>query len=78
MPETRSNYMAELNHWIEQTVIEPLYSAWQAGEDGNKRYDEKGEMRTTQLVKAAIRQKVLESYRNGQAAGPPRKFPSRK
>ncbi len=78
MSEVRSNYMAELDHWIEQTVIQPLYSAWQAGEDGDAHHDRKGEMKTTQMVKGAIRQKVLESYRNGQAAGPPRKLYNRR
>ena len=78
MSEVRSNYMAELDHWIEQTVIQPLYSAWQAGEDGDAQHARKGEMNTTQMVKGAIRQKVLESYHNGQAAGPPRKLYNRR
>jgi hypothetical protein len=66
--------MAQLDHWIEQTVIEPLFSAWQAGAEGEHRHEQHGEMKTTQLVKGTIRQKVLESYHNGQAAGPPRKL----
>src|SRR5260370_35951528 len=69
MSEVRSNYMAELDHWIEQTVIQPLYSAWQAGEDGDAQHARKGEMNTTQLVKGAIRPKLSDSYDNGRAAG---------
>ena len=57
--------MAELDQWTDANVIAPLCT----GDE-----DETFEMaeRAIELVKRAIRAKVLESYRNGQAAGPSR------
>jgi len=55
--------MAGLDQWTESYVVNPLIYAH--AEDG-----EKGWRRCTEEIKRAIRDKVLESYRNGQAAGP--------
>ena len=50
--------MQELDRWTEATVITPLAAADQAGE-----WDA-----AVDSVKKAIRQKALESYRNGLKA----------
>ncbi|HXG35486.1 MAG TPA: hypothetical protein VNL15_00795, partial [Dehalococcoidia bacterium] len=57
------SYMQELDEWTDQSVIEPLRYAWAKGPD-------EAEQVAEGLVRKAIRQKVLESYRNGQQAGP--------
>jgi len=55
--------MQELDAWAEENVIGPLV---------DPRSSDPGEDRETTIarVKKAIREKVLESYHNGQAAGP--------
>jgi hypothetical protein len=57
----KSSFMQELDQWTESTVIGPLFASETDGEDWEP---------TIERVKKAIRAKVLESYRNGQAAGP--------
>lgn len=63
MFQQKPNYQAELETWMQANVIGPLsltdpsQGDWEAAVIG---------------VKQAIRHKVLESYRNGQAAGPRR------
>jgi len=54
----------ELNLWIDANVIGPVESA-----SGSA-----GFAKTVETVKAAIRTKVLESYHNGQDAGPRKPF----
>jgi hypothetical protein len=63
MSEQKTNYMAELDLWIEANVIGPIESASDSPQEL--------EMAAEQ-VKKLIRAKVLESYHNGQAAGPSR------
>jgi hypothetical protein len=60
MSEHKTNYMAELDAWTEDTILYPLF-----GTDPNQEDWEKTEAE----VKYAIRQKVLESYKNGLRAG---------
>jgi hypothetical protein len=60
------SYMQQLDDWIEAYVLGPLLVP------GLGDPDEKYEV-TVGRVKKAIREKVLESYHNGQAAGPRRK-----
>jgi len=55
--------MEELDQWTKGAVIDPLYKAWNVGLED---FDQ--EMFSE--VRRAIRAKVLESYRNGQSAGP--------
>jgi len=55
--------MQELDGWIEDEVIEKLCAIWNQSQDGDMTV-------TAESVKKAIREKVLQSYRNGQAAGP--------
>lgn len=64
--QKQSRFMEELDRWSEENIFKPLFGTdpnqddWQAVE---------------QVVKKAIREKVLESFRNGQKAGP-QSFPS--
>ena len=61
------SFMQELDEWSDANVIGPLYAAAQdLGDDCTPEdWD-----RAVQPVLKAIRAKVLESYRNGQVAGP--------
>ena len=59
--------MQRLDEWIDANVVRPLTEA--------DRYEPVGSatselMLAVEGVKKAIRAKVLESYRNGQQAGP--------
>jgi len=58
-----SSFMQELDQWSEQNILRPLF-----GTDPNQ--DDWATVE--EQVKKAIRTKVLESYRNGQQAGPRR------
>ena len=55
-----SSFMQELDLWSESTIIGPLFAS-ETEEDFEP---------VIERVKKAIREKVLQSYRNGQAAGP--------
>ena len=57
----KSSFMEELDGWTESTIIGPLFASETDQEDWEP---------AIERVKKAIRQKVLDSYRNGQAAGP--------
>jgi hypothetical protein len=59
MSEQKQSYMHEADAWLTDVL------AFQGGES-----DEQWLTR----VKTQIKQKLLESYRNGQAAGPARRF----
>jgi hypothetical protein len=61
MSEQKS-FMQQLDAWTFQAIVDPLLKATASGNDveWNK---------TRDGVYKAIREKVLESYRNGQAAG---------
>jgi hypothetical protein len=75
MSEAKS-FMQELDDWSDANVIGPLYKA---AEDPDAT-DSEVFLKIGESVKKAIRQKVLESYRNGQQAGqtkPARKEPRR-
>jgi hypothetical protein len=64
--EKPSRFMEELDRWTEANVIELLAEA------ANKQFDPE----LLDQIKKAVRTRVLESYRNGQAAGPrPAGFP---
>jgi hypothetical protein len=65
MSEQKPSFMQQLDEWTENTVINPLLSS-----DGDPDEFVGGE--TVEQIQKAIRGKVLESYRNGQAAGPRR------
>jgi hypothetical protein len=56
------SFMRKLDQWTDEAVIEPLLNGGGVG---------------TQLeVRSAIREKVLESYRNGQGTRPTAPRPS--
>lgn len=55
MSEQKQSFMQQLDSWTDEKVIAPLL------DNGPEEID---------AVHQAIRAKVLESYRNGQAAGP--------
>ena len=61
MSEQKPSFMTELDMWSDANVIGPFYHVTPLQED----WDE-----AVAQVKKAIRTKVLQSYRNGQAAGP--------
>jgi len=61
--EKPKSFMQELDQWTESNVFAPLLSTDEEGES------EEVSEETLEQVKRDIRGKVLESYRNGQAAG---------
>ena len=66
----QKTFMQQLDEWTDATVIMPLIDP-----ESEENFDPVAEK-----VKKAIREKVLESYRNGQAAGgkaPARNFGAR-
>ena len=63
MSDTNKGYMAQLDQWSDENVIFPLSLAVSNGNDESR-------LAAADAVKKAIRDKVLQSYRNGQAAGP--------
>ena len=71
MSEDKSGYMATLDAWSDKSIIEPLADAYLNG-------PEEVIIRAQELARKAIREKVLESYRNGQNAGPPKAYAPRR
>lgn len=69
MSEQKSSFMAQLDQWSQENVISPLYDALTHG-------PEEVIVAAKEGARRAIRAKVLESYRNGQAAGPRKAFPA--
>jgi predicted metallo-beta-lactamase superfamily hydrolase len=76
MSEQKQGFMQQLDSWTETEVIKPAIAAWREYQDLLDQLPEeeaKAGFRTaTAEVKKAVREKVLESYRNGQQAGPRR------
>jgi hypothetical protein len=64
----------KLDAWSDATIIGPIFQASRAWYESQ---DERPYAERAIAVKEAIRQKVLESYRNGQKAGPRRFQPRR-
>ena len=65
MSEVKRTFMQELNLWSEANIIGPLGSAASTFEEGGQEQEWEP---TVEQVKKAIREKVLESYRNGLKA----------
>ncbi len=59
----KKSYMEELDNWTNAEVIVPLMHAVESR-------NEETFSETARKVERAIRGKVLESYHNGQKAGP--------
>ena len=70
MSEQKESYMASLDAWSDKSIIEPLADAYLHG-------PEEVIIKAQEYARKAIRAKVLESYRNGQSAGP-RRFAAHK
>ena len=66
--QKQSGFMQKLDLWVETNVFRPLLGPAP---------DEENPPAVEQQVKKAIREKILESYRNGQKAGP-RSYPQQK
>ena len=63
MSEQKTSFMMELDKWTDENVIFPLTLVLINSNDEAVGPVEDG-------IRKGIRAKVLESYRNGQAAGP--------
>ena len=62
----KSSFMQELEQWARAEVIDPLlYAGAQSAEEEDFDYEP-----IVEKSLKALKTKVLESYRNGQAAGP--------
>jgi hypothetical protein len=72
MSEEKLTYMQQLDEWTESNVFAPLLSTDEQGES------EELSEETLNQVKKAIREKVLESYRNGLKAQPRKLAPAGK
>ena len=59
--QKKASFMEELDLWSDANIFGPLFHTDPNQDDWES---------TEAQVKKAIRAKVLESYRNGQAAGP--------
>ena len=69
MSEQKSGYMVSLDEWTDRSIIDVLTDGLWKGEDATVDAQEQ--------VRKAIREKVLESYRNGQAASGRRSVPQK-
>lgn len=63
MSEQKQGFMVELDQWSDKNIIQPLADAYHSGK-------EEAIIEAEEDSRKKIREKVLESYRNGQAAGP--------
>ena len=68
MSEEKKSYMRQLDDWTDEFVIDPI-SNFASETDGKERDEEADDLLITN-VRKEIRDKVLQSYRNGQKAGP--------
>ena len=59
--QKQSGFMQKLDLWVEDAIFRPLLGTAP---------DTENPPAIEQQVKKAIREKILESYRNGQKAGP--------
>ena len=77
MSEQKFTYMQQLDEWTHNVIVDRLFAAWQdysqASNPASGLSEAEGEQilnRALAEVKKAIREKILESYRNGLKAGP--------
>ncbi len=75
--------MQQLDEWTQETILDPLYKAWEAVGNAPDEFREECQDKLNEVVltvKKTVRERVLQSYRNGQKAGPPRaqRFENRK
>ena len=73
MSEPKLTYMQQLDQWTQSVIIDPLLLDCQelaeAPEGASQKERQQHLRQTVAEVKEAIREKVLESYRNGIKAG---------
>ena len=74
----QKRYMEQLDDWTQETILDPLYKAWdevQAAPDEYLDDAQRDLLAIVGQVKKAVREKVLDSYRNGQksASGGPQR-----
>lgn len=62
--------MEKLDQWTDKNVIDPIVSNENAQGIHDIETDNKTSEKAYAAVKKSIREKVLQSYRNGQKAGP--------
>jgi hypothetical protein len=73
--EQKTNgYMAELEEWVDKEIFYPIGACWlselhEAGGDTSSEFKERLSEAEDEVLKK-LKSKILESYRNGQAAGP--------
>jgi hypothetical protein len=65
MSEQKQSFMQQLDAWTTEKVIDPLIYG-----DPDNMPGSRSEAQLIADVKTAIREKVLESYHNGQGAAP--------
>ena len=83
MTEQKPSYMQQLDEWTQGTIIDRIHNAFEDYADAVHERD-LPEKEANQVfekahaeVKKAVRERVLESYRNGQKAGPPKVWRSK-
>ncbi len=77
MTEQTQRFMQQLDDWTQGTIINKLLDAaadWREARDHELSEQESDKILddVTAEIKKAVREKVLDSYRNGQKAGPQR------
>jgi len=73
MSEQKPSFMASLDEWTAQTLIIPMLEAMEKHLQSKDAESDAVLWQLDGAIKGAVREKVLESYRNGQAVGT-RKF----
>lgn len=66
MPEQKTNYMTALDEWSQREVLNPLNALWVQFELEMSEEEQEEAEAIINDVKKKIREKVLESYHNGQ------------
>jgi predicted NAD/FAD-dependent oxidoreductase len=75
MSEQNNNFMAALDQWTEDAILRPWYEAVETYIKSPNDPKADDDIRTMDaFIKDAVRGKILESYRNGQAAAPRKVF----
>ncbi len=69
LSEKKKSFMEELDEWTEKTILAPVLDHFigfdRVGEESDEDWDA-----LNAAIKKFVREKVLESYRNGQKAAP--------
>ena len=68
--EPKQTYMQRLDDWSNDNVINPIWDLASDRADDRDERDEEADDAVLINVRKAIREKVLQSFRNGQRTGP--------